>query len=374
LDKKKSSFFVAPKDVVVVVTDRRTDARFDRSETMMDDGARVFGFAASTIASMAMVGKPVTTTTTMKMPTSVSFVSSRWFPAPFPGVSCESALRTAYPDDADKVYVIERKTVASQLTPSSCAWRAFRCGVVAYQRPVSEWLDEVQRAIENEREGEEPAPLPEFDYVEPTREMVRRFVRETVVAVTRRSIEKVLVSASSQRLSAKLCKDIKYSARRKAMRVSWERGLGKFAQSANMLRTTALASAVNVAGEWTVDASLATYYSAKAHYSKGYKRSAAFRAWRRAILSATCKAGCVLLGGATATALFALCRPRGAPAPVVTWGTLGALTLGELGGVMCAPLAVRAVDNAICLVLPPGAGGDEAADEKEKEEEKKKQK
>lgn len=348
--------------------DRRTDGR--SVETMIDDGARVFGFAASALASMTTVGKP----DERMMTTSVSFVSSalRSLSPVTSAVTCESALRTAYPDDADKVYVIERKTIASQLTPSSCAWRAFRCAVVAYQRPVSEWLDEVQRAIENEREGEEPAPLPEFDYVEPTREMMRRFVRETVVAVTRRSVEKVLVSASSQRLSAKLCKDIKYSARRKAMRVSWERGLGKFVQSANMFRTTALASAVNVAGEWTVDASLATYYSAKAHYSKGYKRSAAFRAWRRAILSATCKAGCVLLGGATATALFALCRPRGAPAPVVTWGTLGALTLGELGGVMCAPLAVRAVDNVICLVLPPGAGDDEAADEKEKEEEKKK--
>ena len=56
---------------------------------MIDDGARVFGFAASALASMATVGKP-----DERMTTSVSIVSSalRSLLPVTSAVTCESAL------------------------------------------------------------------------------------------------------------------------------------------------------------------------------------------------------------------------------------------------------------------------------------------
>ena len=261
-------------------------------------------------------------------------------------------LADAYPDDALKDYVVERKTIGSQLTLGACGWRLFRCAIVSYQRPVQEWLDAVERSIRAEEEGEEPVELPTFDYVEPTRATVRAFARDSLVAVTRRVVEGAVCSRSTTRLSAKLCKDIKHSARRKAQRVSWERGMGKFAQSANMFRTSALASVVNVSGEFIVDVGLATYFSIQA--TKVVKKGSVVRAWRRAVLRASCKAAAVLVAGASAVAAFALCRPRGASPRVVIWGTYAALTAGELtGAIFIAPELVRLID---------AASGDSAAD------------
>ena len=254
-------------------------------------------------------------------------------------------LADAYPDDALKDYVVERKTIGSQLTLGACGWRLFRCAVVSYQRPVQEWLDAVERSIRAEEEGEEPVELPTFDYVEPTRATVRAFARDSLVAVTRRVVEGAVCARSTERLSAKLCKDIKYSARRKAQRVSWERGMGKFAQSANMFRTSALASVVNVSGEFIVDVGLATYFSIQA--TRVVKKGSVVRAWRRAVIRASCKAVAALVAGASAVAAFALCRPRGASPRVVTWGTYAALTAGELtGAVFIAPELARLIDDA----------------------------
>ena len=254
-------------------------------------------------------------------------------------------LADAYPDDALKDYVVERKTIGSQLTLGACGWRLFRCAVVSYQRPVQEWLDAVERSIRAEEEGEEPVELPTFDYVEPTRATVRAFARDSLVAVTRRVVEGAVCARSTERLSAKLCKDIKYSARRKAQRVSWERGMGKFAQSANMFRTSALASVVNVSGEFIVDVGLATYFSIQA--TRVVKKGSVVRAWRRAVIRASCKAVAALVAGASADAAYALCRPRGASPRVVTWGTYAALTAGELtGAVFIAPELARLIDDA----------------------------
>ena len=141
-------------------------------------------------------------------------------------VQC-SFLTDAYPDEALKEYAIERKTIGSTLTASACAWRAVRCAVVAFQRPVQEWLNEVDARITKETETGEPSELPEFDYIEPTRAAWWAFKRDSVVAATRRILEYLVVGRSSKRLSAKLCKDIRYSARRKAQRVSWGARVGE---------------------------------------------------------------------------------------------------------------------------------------------------
>ena len=269
-------------------------------------------------------------------------------------VQC-SFLTDAYPDEALKEYAIERKTIGSTLTASACAWRAVRCAVVAFQRPVQEWLNEVDARITKETETGEPSELPEFDYIEPTRAAWWAFKRDSGVAATRRILEYLVVGRSSKRLSAKLCKDIRYSARRKAQRVSWERGLGKFAQAGNMFRTVTLANAINVSGEFVVDVTLASYEARwlRRRSSKASSRAIS-RAWRRALLRAACKAGSVLVGGAAACAAFTFCRPRGAGPRVVSWGTYASLTAGELaGGIFIAPTVFALVADANVEEPPP---------------------
>ena len=248
-----------------------------------------------------------------------------------------SFLTTAYPDDASKVYVIERHAVAGAFAWRGAALRAAKCLILAYQPAVDDWCKRMEASMDVEKDTGELQPMPQFEGGKKELNVACvAFARDTAVAVSRRVCERVILTASSDRLGAKLCKDVKASAKRKAKRVSWERGLAKIEQSANMFRTTALASAVNSLGEWFVDVALSIYATARAYlYNSKRDDEAAARALRsfgRAVLRAAVKQACVLFGGSTATATFALCRPRGSSQRVVHWGTLLALTAGEFVG------------------------------------------
>ena len=254
-----------------------------------------------------------------------------------------SFLTEAYPDDALKSYVIERKALWDQVGPRANAWRALRALIVAYQKPGREYFEALERAAKEEDETGVEAVWPEFDYVTPMREAWNIHKRDTLVALARYGIQKQLVENSSKRLSAKLCKDVKKSARRKAQRITWERGLGKFAQSANMFRTAALARVVDHLGEWCVDVGIALIIAARAR--KSTTSSKAWRAFRRAALRATCRSASLLVGGAAGAAAFALARPRGSPPALAHWGTYAALLTGELmGSIFIAPRAFAAFD------------------------------
>lgn len=258
-----------------------------------------------------------------------------------------SFLREVYPDERLKTYVIERKTVSGQIGARACAWRALRAALLGYQRPVLRWIDEVERRSKKEDETGEEMEWPEFDYVEPMRETVRAFARETAVGLTRLSLQRAVIARSSERLAAKLCKDVRRSARRKAQRVSWERGMGKFAQARNMFRTTALARCVDVSGEWLFDVGLAAWISRSAAKKTGSWSKKTSRALRRAIVRSSCKAAATLFGGAAFSAGFALCRPRGARPSVVHWGTYAALIAGELiFNLFVAPTIADAIQGA----------------------------
>jgi hypothetical protein len=248
-----------------------------------------------------------------------------------------SFLTTAYPDDASKVYVIERHAVAGAFAWRGAALRAAKCLILAYQPAVDDWCKRMEASMDVEKESGELEPMPRFEGGKKELNVACvAFARDTAVAVSRRVCERVILTASSDRLGAKLCKDVKSSAKRKAKRVSWERGLAKIEQSANMFRTTALASAVNALGEWIVDVALSVYATARGYLYNSKRDDAAaakaLRAFGRAVLRAAVKQACVLFGGSAATATFALCRPRGSSQRVVHWGTLLALTAGEFVG------------------------------------------
>lgn len=249
-----------------------------------------------------------------------------------------SFLTEAYPDDALKSYVIERKALWDQVGPRACAWRATRALIMAYQKPGREYFEALERAAKEEDETGVEAVWPEFDYVTPMREAWSINKRDTLVALARYGIQKQLVENSSKRLSAKLCKDVKRSARRKAQRLTWERGLGKFAQSRNMFRTAALARVVDHLGEWCVDVGSALLIAIRA--SRSTNSTKVWRAFRRAALRATCRSVSLLLGGAAGAAAFALLRPRGASPALAHWGTFAAVFTGELtGSIFLAPRA-----------------------------------
>jgi len=248
-----------------------------------------------------------------------------------------SFLRSTFPDERDKVYVIERHAVAGAFATRALALRFAKCAAMAFQPRAQDWFTKMDQALELERVTGERQPLPSFTGgVREVQVACAAFARETAVHATRRACEKVILAASSDRLGAKLCKNVPASAKRKANRVTWERGLAKIEQSANMFRTTTLAHAINALGEWLVDVASAAYGCARMYFINRQRDDDAARkalqSFKRAVMRAVVKQACIILGGSSAVATFALCRPRGSSQRVVSWGTLFFVTAGEIAG------------------------------------------
>ena len=172
-----------------------------------------------------------------------------------------------------KQYVVDVKSFSSTFGLSAVLIRAVLNLGVSFSRVVTDWLEEaaaIEEEARNHPSGEPQRPLPKFEWEQPFWASVGLFIRETVVVLTRRGVEKLVVflstMSSSRRIvssylmtpkfAAKLLKDVPRSARRKCERLAWEKGLSRTAKATGMARTAANASITRITAELIIASSI----------------------------------------------------------------------------------------------------------------------
>ena len=95
-----------------------------------------------------------------------------------------------------KQYVVDVKSFSSTFGLSAVLIRAVLNLGVSFSRVVTDWLEEaaaIEEEARNHPSGEPQRPLPKFEWEQPFWASVGLFIRETVVVLTRRGVEKLVV-------------------------------------------------------------------------------------------------------------------------------------------------------------------------------------
>ena len=156
----------------------------------------------------------------------------------------------------EKVYVFDTEPQLLAAFDSRALLRTIIKGfVLGFHRPVTLWFKQVEETLEREEESGEREPLPEFHLVPPLRSSVLMCARDVVVRSLKEAMQLLASAVFPGKIAAKLLKDVRRSAMRKAARVpdlpAWRRAawVARTASRAHMvaiLSDTIVSQAINL--------------------------------------------------------------------------------------------------------------------------------